>query len=83
MEFDADVEACMKALFRRCPTLCGFSVRDAEHPPFVTEICLYPLNPASAPALCEEVAATLAGLLDLCPGASGQLRGRTFARVLH
>src|SRR5688500_13782904 len=29
--FEADLKASINALFRRCPTLCGFTVRDAAN----------------------------------------------------
>lgn len=82
--FEADVEARVRALFRRCPALCGFSVGDAGRGPALTELCVYPSSGFSAPAdLCHEIVATLAELVDERPEAAALLRGRTFARVLH
>ena len=94
--FEADVEATVDALFRRCPTLCGFSVRDAaDHPRnrstlqhghelFVTEVSVFPMRDVFPPAeLSLEIVATLAELLDECPEAGALLRDRTFARMVH
>lgn len=92
----ADLEAGVSALFRRCPTLCGFSVRDTEglardgialnHASelYVTEVSVYPLIGLEAPReICREIAQMLVRLIDERPDACGLLRERTFARVLH
>jgi len=94
--FNADLEASISALFRRCPTLCGFAVRDAADLArnrggprrrtelFVTEVSVYPMRDLHPPAeLGQEIVATLAELLEECPEACSLLRDRTFARVLH
>jgi len=94
--FEADLEAGISALFCRCPTLCGFTVRDAanlsrdglalEHVSklFVTEVSVYPWSGLDAPGeLCGEIVAALVQLIDECPGARELLRERTFARVFH
>jgi hypothetical protein len=94
--FEADLEATINALFRRCPTLCGFSVRDAAELSrerlalrpaselFVTEVSVYPMRDLNAPAeLCHEIVGTLAELIDESPEAGELLRERTFARVFH
>jgi hypothetical protein len=94
--FEADLEATVDALFRRCPTLCGFSVRDAADLPryrstlergnelFVTEVSVFPMRDMHVPAeLSLEIVATLAELLDECPEAGALLRDRTFARIVH
>ena len=82
---EADLARRLEALFRRRPTLCGFSVQDATNVPCVlTEVSVYPAGGPAAPVeLCFEVLATLAELVDECPEAGELLRGRTFARVLH
>lgn len=36
--FEADLEASINALFRRCPTLCGFTVRSHVSGLFVTGV---------------------------------------------
>lgn len=94
--FEADLEATINALFRRCPTLCGFSVHEAAHLPrhrlslqhvselFITEVSVYPMRDLTAHAeLCNEIVAALVNLLDECPEAGELLRARTFARVFH
>ena len=92
----ADLEARVGALFRRCPTLCGFSVRDTEglardgialdHASelYVTEVSVYPLSGLEAPReICTEIAKALVQLIDERPEACGLLRERAFARVFH
>jgi len=94
--FEADLEATVDALFRRCPALCGFSVRDAADLPrnrstlqhgnelFVTEVSVYPMRDLNVPPeLCLEIVSTLAELLDECPEVGALLRDRTFARIVH
>ena len=83
LRFEADLEAAIAGLFRRCPTLCGFAVRDAGRL-VVTEVSVYPLLDLDAPPeLCHEIVVALTGLIDEIPEAGEWLRERTFARVLH
>jgi hypothetical protein len=92
----ADLEAGVGALFRRCPTLCGFSVRDAASlgrdgfgfahvsELFVTEVSVFPLSGLEAPLeISREIARMLVKLIDECPEARELLRERTFARAFH
>lgn len=92
----ADVEARMRGLFARCPTLCGFSVQDRACPPanaggpipdaelYITEIGIYPkLDTAQYGELYDEITLTIADLVQGQPDACELLRGRTFARTLH
>jgi hypothetical protein len=92
----ADLEARVGALFRRCPTLCGFSVRgsdglardgievDSASELYVTEVSVYPLSGLEAPReICREIAKALVQLIDERPEASGLLRERAFARTFH
>ena len=94
--FEADLEAGINALFCRCPTLCGFAVRDAanlardrialQHVSelFVTEVSVYPLSGLEASAeLCNEIVTVLIDLIDERPEAFALLRERAFARVFH
>ena len=94
--FEADLEATVDALFRRCPTLCGFSVCEAADLPrtrstaqhgkelFVTEISVFPMRDLYPPAeLSLEIVSTLAELLDECPEAGVLMCDRTFARMVH
>jgi hypothetical protein len=90
---DADVSAQIKALFGRCPDLCGFSVQAkicAEGNPvdeeelFVTAIGIaLPTSKQQYADIFEQIATTLKDLLAERPEAHALLRGRTFARVLQ
>jgi len=91
---EQDLEATLKLLFRRCPTLCGFTVASAPDPTqggldgasglFVTGVSVYPLTGLDAPeALYAEIEATLAQLVKASPFVPALLRERTFARVFH
>jgi len=93
---EADLEAGVSALFRRCPTLCGFSVRDQagllrdgidlEHESelYITEVSVYPMSDLEAPReVCAEIAKLLIQLIDERPEASRLLRERAFARTFH
>ena len=80
---ELDLESTLDALFRRCPTLCGFSVRDVGRL-VVTEVSVYPFHDLHAPPeLCHEIVAALADLIDESPEVGELLSERTFARVLH
>jgi hypothetical protein len=92
----ADVEAKMRALFARCPALCGFTVQDRASLPaevagpipdadlYVTEIGIYPkLDAAQYGDLYDEITLAISDLVHEQPGAYDVLRGRTFARTLH
>ena len=94
--FEAELGAATNAHFSRCPTLCGFSVRDAAalsgdrsapRPAselLVTEVSVYPLRGLHVPGeLCDEIVAALAALIDERPEICELMRERTFARVLH
>jgi hypothetical protein len=93
---EADLDAGMGALFKQCPTLCGFSVRGAESMAredlalagyselFVTEVSVFPQIGLEAPAeISREIAKLLVRLIDDCPETSDLLRERTFARAFH
>jgi len=84
--FEADLEAGIGALFRRCPTLCGFTVQDAASELFVTEVSVYPSDGPEARGelyVYGEILAALVQLIDEHPGTRELLRKRTFARILH
>jgi hypothetical protein len=76
-----DLEALLQALFRRWPSLVGFSVQD-EGELVIGDLEMQPWN-AEAHELLGEIAGTLLDFVDEKPGALELLRGRTFARVLH
>ncbi len=77
----ADLAARVDGLFRRCPSLCGFSL-DGEL--FVAELaCHPPLDGQRAAMVADEIAHALSELVDEEPDAAELIRGRTFARSLH
>lgn len=81
---EADLEAVTSAIFRRCPTLCGFTVRGELSALFVTEVSVFPLSGLEAPEdIRAEIVTTLITLIDEFPEAGALLRGRSFARILH
>jgi hypothetical protein len=93
---EADLEAAIGALFRRCPALCAFSVQDTaslaregmapEHVGdlFLIEVSVNPWSDQEeTAALCGEIVTALTELIDKCPEALELLHERTFARVLH
>ncbi len=90
---EADLESGIESLFRRCPTLSGFSVRSARlsqgpvqvaNALLVTDVSDYPWSGLEAPAeLCDQVVEALIALTDECPDTYELLRERTFARSLQ
>jgi hypothetical protein len=91
------VPAQIESLFRRHPSLSGFSVHGLDELPdncprsgdyesdlFIGDIGIAPLLGAEQrDEIVREVAAALAELLAEDPAACDILRNRTFARVLH
>jgi hypothetical protein len=93
---EVDVEAKMKALFARCPTLHGFSVQDCGMLPrdvgktripdadlFITEIGVFPKLESQDDEIHDEITLAISDLVQDQPHAYDYLRGRTFARTLH
>jgi hypothetical protein len=89
---EADLDACIEAVFERCPMLCGFSVGQrgiASHSGaaglelFISGIDVYPLGWGQSDELCKEISTALVDLLSEHPDASELLCDRTFARSLH
>jgi hypothetical protein len=91
---ETQITAVVDSLFRRWPSLVGFSVQDArigasDRPAaqFDRELVLADVEsspwPAHMQALCGEIAVALLGLIDRDPATRELLRGRTFARALH
>jgi hypothetical protein len=83
-------------LFERHDALSGFSVRGLDEIPdncprsgddaelFVGDIGISPaLSPDQYAEIFQELVVALAQLIDEEPEAAEDLRGRTFARVLH
>ena len=93
---EADVESKIRALFARCPTLCGFAVQDRASLPqsadglipdadlYVTEIGIFPrLSAEQYGDIYDEITVAISDLVHHQPRAYDLLRGRTFARTLH
>ena len=93
---EADVEAKIRALFARCPMLCGFAVQDRASLPqdsdglipdadlYVTEIGIFPrLSADQYGDIYDEITVAISDLVHHQPKAYDLLRGRTFARTLH
>jgi len=78
------VEEEVVALFARCPDLCGFSVQGDAGELFVSDVGIAPrLSAESYGEIFQDIANTLAELVEAEPAATALLRGRTFARTLH
>ena len=93
---ESTVEAKIRALFARCPTLHGFSVQDRGMLPrdvdqklipdadlFVTEIGVFPKLDSQYDEIYDEITLAISDLVKDQPHAYDFLRGRTFARSLH
>jgi hypothetical protein len=90
----AEVAAAVDALFRRLPSLVGFSVQEAQAlskeraaGALERELVLADVEtdpwPARSKELFGEIAVALLDLMDEEPAARELLAGRTFARTLH
>jgi hypothetical protein len=78
------VEARIRSLFARCPTLHGFAIQDsADAELFVTDIGIYPKVDSQYDEIHDEIRLAIADLVHDQPHACDYLRGKTFARVLH
>jgi hypothetical protein len=93
---EADVQARIRSLFARCPTLHGFAVQDRAMLPkdidrdripdadlFVTDIGLYPKIESQYDEIHDEITLAITDLVHDQPHAYDYLRGKTFARALH
>ena len=93
---EADVEARIRSLFARCPTLCGFAVQDRAMLPkdvdqnripdadlFVTDIGVYPKLDTQYDEIHDEITLAISDLVHDTPHAYDYLRGRTFASAKH
>jgi hypothetical protein len=93
---EASVDAKIKALFARCPSLHGFSVQDRAMLPrsvdkkrtpdadlFITEIGVFPKLDSKYEEIHDEITLAISDLVHDEPRAYDYLRGRTFARTLH
>ena len=95
-ELEADLGARVRALFGRCPELCGFQVEERvvqgagseggmrELELYIAGIDVFPaLGSAQSETLVAQISAALADLLEDSPEAADLLAGRTFARTMH
>jgi hypothetical protein len=80
---EIELTAVVDALFRRCPSLVGFSVGELSASGLVVSNIETDPWPAHSPELVGEIAEALGGFVDEQPAARELLRGRTFARTLH
>jgi hypothetical protein len=93
---EASIDAKIRALFARCPSLHGFSVQDRAMLPrnidqtkipdadlFVTEIGLFPKLDSQFDEIYDEITLAISDLVHEQPQAYDFLRGKTFARTLH
>jgi hypothetical protein len=84
MKILTHLEQEVDSLFSRCPELCGFSVRAENDELFVSDVGISPrLSAQQYGEIFQDIARTLAELLEEEPDAGELLRGRTFARTLH
>jgi hypothetical protein len=96
LQLEADLAARIDMLFRRCPSLCGFSVQQGakltrerawdhlEGDLFLADLACHPALDADRSAeLCEAIAHALLELVDERPEMAELLPGRTFARTLQ
>jgi len=80
----SQVEQQLQLLFSRCPELSGFSVRGDAEELFISDVGIAPrLSAEQYGEIYQDIAATLAELVEERPEAGELLRGRTFARTLH
>jgi hypothetical protein len=82
---ETEVTAVVDAIFRRWPSLVGFSVQESQTFPADLVIADVEIDPwpAQPRGLEGEIAVALLDLMDDEPAARELLRGRTFARTLH
>jgi hypothetical protein len=81
---EADVEARIRSLFTRCPTLHGFAVQDRRDADlFVTDIGIFPKIDSQYDEIHDEITLAISDLVHDEPHAYDYLRGRTFARTLQ
>lgn len=96
LRLEADLAASMETLFRRCPSLYGFSVQEGSKVTreravdrldanlYLADLACHPsLDEEHCAELCEVVSHTLLELVEERPEMAALLPGRTFARSLH
>ena len=82
---ETEVNAVVDAIFRRWPSLVGFSVQESQTYPADLVIADVETDPwpAQPRGLEGEIAVALLDLMDEEPAARELLCGRTFARTVH
>lgn len=93
---DSDLEAQLRAVFRRRPDLQRFVIQDRAGLPdhidreslqgelFITQITLYPRRGSQQyDEVYADIARAITRVVDERPDALSQLRGQTFVRALH
>ena len=82
MRFEADLAARLEELFRRCPSLHGFTMDEAS--PLPTHVICFPaVDEEQVEHILGEVSGMLYEVVDEAPELARLLHGRTFARTLH
>jgi hypothetical protein len=79
---ETEIHDVVDALFRRLPSLVGFSVQEAQRELVLADVATDPWS-AQSQELWGEIAATILELMDEEPAARELMAGRTFARTLH
>jgi hypothetical protein len=93
---DSELEAQLRAVFRRRPDLQRFVIQDRAGLPdhidreslqgelFITQITLYPRRGSQQyDEVYADIARAITRVVDERPDALSQLRGQTFVRALH
>ena len=84
MKIQSQLDLQVESLFARCPELWGFSVRSENDELFVSDVGIAPrLSAQQYGEIFQDIARTLADVLEEEPEACDFLKGRTFARALH
>lgn len=96
LRLEADLAASMETLFRRCPSLYGFSVQEGsnvtreravdrlEGDLYLADVACHPsLDEEHCAELYEVVSHTLLELVEERPEMAELISGRTFARTLQ
>jgi hypothetical protein len=81
---ESRLAVAVDSLFRRWPSLVGFSVQEArlERELVLTDVATSPWL-AHTQELCGEIAVAMLNLIDDEPATRELVLGRTFARSLH
>ena len=93
---DSELEAQLRAVFRRRPDLQRFVIQDRAGLPdhidreslqgelFITQITLYPRRGSQQyDEVYADIARAITRVVDERPDALSELRGKTFVRALH